>query len=58
MAVDKASHAYKMESRPYYALYPLVPGITLSFGGLLVDEKSRVLEPDGRSMPGLYAREK
>ncbi len=55
MAVDKASHAYKMETAPYYALYPLVPGITLSFGGLLVDEKSRVLEPDGRSMPGLYA---
>lgn len=53
--VDKAACAYKIENPPYYAYYPLNPGITQSFGGLYVNTSFQVLEPDGEVIPGLYA---
>jgi succinate dehydrogenase/fumarate reductase flavoprotein subunit len=51
----KAALARRIEAPKFYAFYPLVPGITLSFGGLAIDVSARVLEPDGRVIPGLYA---
>jgi flavocytochrome c len=51
----KAALAFKVEKPKFYAFYPLVPGITLSFGGIMIDTGARVLEPDGRAIPGLYA---
>ena len=47
--------AHRVETGPFYALHPLVPGITLTFGGIMTDDEARVLEPDGRVIPGLYA---
>ena len=51
----KMQHAYKIETSKFYALYPLVPGIALTFGGLKIDDKGRVLQADGTVIPGLYA---
>ncbi|MGY6646556.1 MAG: FAD-dependent oxidoreductase [Salinarimonas sp.] len=51
----KRTLAYPVETGPFYALHPLVPGITLTFGGIMTDDEARVLEPDGRPIPGLYA---
>lgn len=51
----KGTMASRIETAPFYAFSPLVPGITLTFGGIMIDEAARVLEPDGRVIPGLYA---
>lgn len=40
---------------PLYAFSPLTPSITMTYGGLMVDKEARVLEPDERVIPGLYA---
>lgn len=40
---------------PLYALGPLIANLTVSEGGLAVDEALRVLRPDGSAIPGLYA---
>ena len=39
----------------FYAFYPMVPGITLTFGGIKVNTGAQALEADGRIIPGLYA---
>lgn len=51
----KQQMAYKIEKPKFYAFHPLVPGITLTFGGIMADERAQVLEPDGRVVQGLYA---
>jgi len=51
----KATLAYRVQTPKFYAFYPLVPGITLTFGGLMINDNAQVLEPDGRIIPGLYA---
>jgi succinate dehydrogenase/fumarate reductase flavoprotein subunit len=51
----KAALAYKIQSPKFYAFYPLVPAITLSFGGIRINGKGQVLEADGRIIPGLFA---
>ena len=50
----KEANAKVMKPK-FYAFYPMVPGITLTFGGIKVNSNTQVLEPDGRIMPGLYA---
>lgn len=39
---------------PYYALI-VYPAITFTFGGLTIDPQARVLDVDGRPVPGLLA---
>ncbi len=51
----KAQLAHRIETPPFYALHPLAPGITLTFGGIMTDTDARALEPDGRAIPGLFA---
>ncbi|MFN3937107.1 MAG: FAD-binding protein, partial [Gemmobacter sp.] len=51
----KAQLASRIETPPFYALSPLVPGITLTFGGIMIDAAARVLEADGRVIAGLFA---
>ncbi|MCX7634142.1 MAG: FAD-dependent oxidoreductase [Syntrophales bacterium] len=51
----KAAFAFRVEKPRFYAFYPLVPGITLTFGGIRINEKAQALEADGRPIPGLYA---
>jgi succinate dehydrogenase/fumarate reductase flavoprotein subunit len=51
----KAALANKIERAPFYALYPLKPGITQTFGGLRINTNGQVLETDGTPIRGLYA---
>ena len=51
----KATLAKAIDGPRYYAIQPLAPGVTLTFGGIMIDERARVLEADGRIIPGLYA---
>jgi flavocytochrome c len=51
----KRTLAHKLEQAPFLALSPLAPGITLTFGGIMTDPSARVLEPDNRPIPGLFA---
>lgn len=47
--------AMRIETPPYYAIYPLRPGITLTFGGIRVNLRRQALDPDGNPIKGLYA---
>jgi len=51
----KEALANKIMTPKFYAFYPLVPGITLTFGGIKANTNAQVLEPDGRVIPALYA---
>ena len=51
----KAAFAGKIATPKFYAFYPLVPGITLTFGGIKINDKGQVQEADGRVIKGLYA---
>jgi succinate dehydrogenase/fumarate reductase flavoprotein subunit len=51
----KEALAQKIMTPKFYAFYPLVPGITLTFGGIKVNTNAQALESDGRIIPGLYA---
>ena len=50
----KEANAKVMKPK-FYAFYPMVPGITLTFGGIKVNSNTQALEADGRIIPGLYA---
>jgi succinate dehydrogenase/fumarate reductase flavoprotein subunit len=41
--------------RPPFYVIEAVPAITFTFGGLLIDEDARVLDGEGRPIPGLLA---
>ncbi|QHE87546.1 FAD-dependent oxidoreductase [Hydrogenophaga sp. BPS33] len=51
----KTAWATPLQVPPFHALYPCRPAITLTFGGLVIDEKARVLAGSGQAIPGLYA---
>ncbi|HPO35688.1 MAG TPA: FAD-dependent oxidoreductase [Syntrophales bacterium] len=51
----KKAFAHKIETPKFYAFYPLVPGITITFGGIKINENAQALEPDGKIIRGLYA---
>ena len=51
----KTAFAYKIETPKFYAFYPLSPGITLTFGGIKINEKAQAQEADGTVIPGLFA---
>jgi succinate dehydrogenase/fumarate reductase flavoprotein subunit len=46
--------ATPIQDPPFYVI-EVVPAITFTFGGLLVDSEARVLDGDGRPIPGLHA---
>jgi tricarballylate dehydrogenase len=50
----KSNWASPLDEPPFYA-YPVTCGITFTFGGLRADTHGRVLDHDGRCVPGLYA---
>jgi tricarballylate dehydrogenase len=51
----KAALAFRIRTPKFYAFYPLIPGVTSSFGGLMIDGDARVLEVGGQAIEGLYA---
>lgn len=48
--------AVALASPPYFAI-PAVPGVSLCYGGLKVDENSQVMDVNGYAIPGLYANQ-
>ncbi|WP_162606518.1 FAD-dependent tricarballylate dehydrogenase TcuA [Jiangella asiatica] len=50
----KSNWALRLDSPPFVA-YPVTAGITFTYGGLRVDPEARVLDNEGRPMPGLLA---
>jgi succinate dehydrogenase/fumarate reductase flavoprotein subunit len=50
----RAHDAVPIERPPFYVI-EAVPAITFTFGGLVIDEDARVLDDDGRPIPGLLA---
>lgn len=55
LAVDKTAKAQTIDTPPYYGIYPLVPGTSLTYGGLRVDVQAHVLQADGQPVPNLFA---
>tara|TARA_B100000686_G_scaffold135789_1_gene143007 strand:+ start:83 stop:1555 length:1473 start_codon:yes stop_codon:yes gene_type:complete len=51
---SKSNWARPIDRQPYRA-YPMIAGNVFTFGGLKVDPDARVLNQDGRPIPGLYA---
>jgi succinate dehydrogenase/fumarate reductase flavoprotein subunit len=51
----KTSFAYPIATPKFYAFSPMIPGITLTFGGISTNTNAQVLEADGRVIRGLYA---
>ena len=54
LAIPKSNWAMVLREPPFVA-YAVTCGITFTYGGLRVDEEARVLDEDGRALPGLYA---
>ena len=50
----KTALALPIQSPKFYAFFPLIPGVTSCFGGVLTDERSRACEADGRIIHGLF----
>lgn len=50
----KSNWAREVDTPPYYG-YPVVCGITFTFGGVRVDEDAAVTSASGEPVPGLYA---
>lgn len=48
--------AVALDSPPYFAI-PVVPGVSLCYGGLRVNENSQVIDVNGCVIPGLYANQ-
>lgn len=54
LAIDKSNWARALREPPFVA-YEVTCGITLTFGGLAIDEHARVQNEEGESIAGLYA---
>jgi tricarballylate dehydrogenase len=54
LAPCKSNWAHPLDQAPFHA-YPVISANVLTFGGLKVDSKARVLNTQGDPIPGLYA---
>lgn len=54
MPIPKTNWANTIEEGPFEA-YAVTCGVTFTFGGLRISEKSQVIDTDEEPMPGLYA---
>jgi tricarballylate dehydrogenase len=54
LAIDKSNWANKIATPPFVA-YQVTCGITLTYGGLAIDERARVQNEEGFPIAGLYA---
>jgi tricarballylate dehydrogenase len=54
LALDKTNWANPLDTAPFHA-YHVTTGITFTFGGLKVTNKSEVVDRYGGTVPGLYA---
>jgi len=54
LAINKSNWALVLDTAPFEA-YAVTCGLTFTFGGLKIDSAARVIDTDGRTIPGLYA---
>jgi len=54
LSIPKSHWSRAIDKAPFHA-YPIIPTNCFTFGGLKVDCDARVIDQDGRVMPGLYA---
>ena len=54
LAIDKTNWANPID-RPPFAAFAVTCGITFTYGGLAIDARARVLDENGKPIPGLYA---
>ena len=54
LSIPKSHWSRAIDKAPFHA-YPIIPTNCFTFGGLKVDSDARVIDQDGRVMPGLYA---
>lgn len=54
LAIPKSNWANPIDEPPFEA-YAVTCGITFTFGGIKIDTDARVIDTDGRAIPGLYA---
>lgn len=54
LAIDKSNWARAIAEPPFVA-YQVTCGITLTYGGLAIDEQARVQNEEGTAIAGLYA---
>jgi tricarballylate dehydrogenase len=54
LAVPKSNWANTIEEPPFEA-YAVTCGVTFTFGGLKIDTDARVIDSDGKPIPGLFA---
>jgi len=50
----KSNWARPIDKPPFHA-YPIIAGVCFTYGGVKTDSRARVIDSDGRSIPGLYA---
>jgi tricarballylate dehydrogenase len=50
----KSNWAVPIDSTPFYGL-PLRPGITFTYLGVTIDDRSRVVETNGRALENVFA---
>ncbi len=54
LKVDKTNWAQKIDTPPYRA-FAVICGLTMTYGGMKVDELARVIDTSDRPIKGLYA---
>ena len=54
LAIPKSNWAQALDKPPYYG-YPVICGITFTFGGLRINNNSQVMHAADSPIPGLYA---
>lgn len=54
IAPPRAETCVPLDKAPFYALV-VHPAITFTYGGLIIDRDARVLDGEGRPIPGLFA---
>ncbi len=54
LAVPKTISAHKIETPPFYAI-KVAPGVSMTYGGVAINERAEVLDKDGATIEGLYA---
>lgn len=55
LSPDKTSGAVPLDNPPYHVLYPLVPGCSLVYGGIKINNEARVFQDDGTPIDNLFA---
>jgi succinate dehydrogenase/fumarate reductase flavoprotein subunit len=54
LAIPKTVSVYPIRNAPFFAI-KVMPGVSMTYGGLAINERTEVLNEDSKAIPGLYA---